>query len=71
MNFSEYGQVANPLKPPKGGPGGRRSRILETKNEKNNILIAIEKNNPDVGKNSLFSLAYRYVIANNCEALSI
>lgn len=65
MNFSEYGQVATPLKPRKGGPGRRRSRILETKAEKNNILRVEEKNNPDIEKSTQFSIAYRYVIANN------
>lgn len=66
MIFSEYGQVATPLKPRKGEPGRRRSRILETKAEKNNILRVEGKNKPHIAKNALLSIAYKYVIANNC-----
>tara|TARA_R110000796_G_scaffold251570_1_gene383351 strand:+ start:2065 stop:2229 length:165 start_codon:yes stop_codon:yes gene_type:complete len=54
MNFSEYGHVATPPKPLKGGLGGQKRRILETKDVKNNILIAIEKNKPDIGKMDYF-----------------
>lgn len=66
MIFSEYGQGAYPLKARKGEPGKRGMRILETEDEKNNMLIAIGKNKPHIAKNALSSIAYKYVIANNC-----